>query len=186
MIPLALLKDLEQLEETAKVYLYGKTHYLTEPKSFNFSLLKRVQISIEGLPLNQKKIELMERYQKVFTQISSFHPKIIYLSDFNNEINTYKPLYKQLASLEQQAMTFYNSYFNVNKPTFDWDGLCDIRSQISNLKNSSDKIQLMQLFEHGVLTTISQVRPKTYSELTFESELEDSSQVISSDRTKSR
>lgn len=54
MIPLALLKDLEQLEETAKVYLYGKTHYLTEPKSFNFSLLKRVQTSIEGLPLNQK------------------------------------------------------------------------------------------------------------------------------------
>ncbi|RUR25470.1 hypothetical protein [Legionella qingyii] len=186
MIPLALLSDLEQLEETAKIYLYGKTHYLTEPKSFNFSLLKSVQISIQALPLNQEKIKLMERYQKVFTQIATFHPKIIYLSDFNNEINTYKPLCKQLESLEQEALILFTNYFNVDKPNFDWEGLRDIRSQIYNVKNSSDRTQLMHLFEHGILTIISQVRPKTYSELTFESELEELTQISSSYHTKSR
>ncbi|WP_454784302.1 hypothetical protein [Legionella sp. WA2024007413] len=173
MISLDLLKDLELLEETAKVYIQGKTHYLLEPKAFNFSLLKNVQCSIQSLPLDKDKIEVMERYRNVFTQLANFHPKLVYLYDFNTEIMMYKYLYQQLDSLQQQASILYENYFEVNKPTFDWQGLRELHHQISKVQNTSDRIQLMRAFDEGVLTTISQVRPKTYSELTFQPELEE-------------
>ncbi|WP_454781903.1 hypothetical protein [Legionella sp. WA2022007384] len=182
MIPSTLLIDLDLLEETSKVYIYGKTHYLGQPKAFNFSLLKSVLSSIQLLPLDKETVEVMKRYRNVLTQLASFHPKLVYLYDFDNEIN----IYRQLDSLQEQAVNYFKRYFEVNKPTFDWEGLSDLRKQISKVQNSSYRIDLMKAFEYGVLNTVSQVKPRTYSDLTFHDELEEINPKDSSTHSKTR
>lgn len=76
-----------------------------------------------------------------------------------------------LIRLKKQASELFEHYFD-ERPHFDWEGLHQLRTQIYNLPNLSDKTQLMRLFEDGVLATITQIEPKAYLLLTFHSELE--------------
>lgn len=169
-----LLNNLQQLEEAVTIYCRGKAQYLAQPIAFNFSLLTSVADSIKLLPLDNKKIELMERFhQHVYQSISGFHPKICYSMNFTSEIAKYKPLLGQLDALEKQALELYKHYFDVQKPGFDWQGLTHVRAQISKLPDNSSKTELMQLFEQGVLATIIQIEPKAYSSYTFKPELEE-------------
>lgn len=172
MVDSTLLHDLQQLENTVTLYCQGKAQYFGEKKPFNFSSITDVYNSIKLLPLDNEKIELMERFhENVYKKIVEFHPRFYISINFTNEINEYKPLLEQLNTLKKQASELYEHYFDIEKPRFDWKGLRELRAQIYDLVNTSDKTQLMQLFEHGVLATITQIEPKAYSGLTFHSEL---------------
>lgn len=165
--------DLQQLETEITLYCQGRAKFIAQPTPFNFSLLSRVHNAIELLPLDSEKIGLMERFQQnVFKEIAEFHPKISYSMNFAQEIAQCKPLLEQLSLLEKQASEFYTHYFDAEKPTFDWQGLSQVRTQIHNLPNTPNKTRLMQLFEYRVLTTITQIEPKACSGLTFQPELE--------------
>ncbi|HHF7366799.1 TPA: hypothetical protein ACPSKY_001918 [Legionella bozemanae] len=172
MVDTTLLRDIQQLEDAVTFYCQGKSQYFGEKKPFNFSALANVYNSIKLLPLDNEKIALMERFhQNVCKQIAAFHPKLYLSISFTNEINTYKPLLEQLNTLKKQASELFEHYFD-ERPHFDWEGLHQLRTQIYNLPNLSDKTQLMRLFEDGVLATITQIEPKAYLLLTFHSELE--------------
>ncbi|QLZ69856.1 hypothetical protein FOLKNPGA_02656 [Legionella sp. PC1000] len=171
MVNSTLLSDIQQLEDAVTFYCQGKSQYFVEKRSFNFTSLTNVYNSIRLLPLDSEKIALMERFhQNIFKQMVAFHPKLYLSINFTNEINIYKPLLEQLHELKTQASELFEHYFD-EKPRFDWQGMHQLRAQIHNLTNTSDKTQLMQLFEHDLLATISQIEPKAYSALTFQSEL---------------
>ncbi|KTD40432.1 hypothetical protein [Legionella parisiensis] len=173
MVDSTLLRDLQQLEDAVTFYCKGKSQYFGEKKTFSFSALTDVYNSIKLLPLDNEKIMLMERFhQNVCKQIAAFHPKLFLFINFTNEINAYKPLLEQLDALKKQASELFDHYFDFNKSRFDWESLHQLRTQIYNLPNLSDKTQLMRLFENGVLATITQIEPKAYILLTFHSELE--------------
>ncbi|KTD74205.1 hypothetical protein [Legionella tucsonensis] len=172
MVDLTLLSDLQQLEVVVTFYCQGKAQYLAEKTPFNFVSITNIYNSIKLLPMDNEKIELMERFhENVCKKIVEFHPKLYIFINFTNEINEYRPLLEQLNALKKQASELYEHYFDIEKPHFDWEGLRQLHIQIYNLENTSDKIQLMQLFEYGVLATITQIEPKAYSGLTFHSEL---------------
>lgn len=167
-----LLRNLQQLEEDVTFYSRSKTQYFTPKVTFNFSFFTEVYHSIQSMPLDYDKIELMERLQqKVIAPITGFHPKIFYTFNFAPYIAQYKPLLEQLNALQTQASHLFKHYFDAERPSFDWQKFHDVRSRIENLPNSADKIQLMQLFEFNVLNTISLVEPKAFTNFTFSSQL---------------
>ncbi|AWN75030.1 hypothetical protein LEAN103870_18050 [Legionella anisa] len=171
MVNLILLNNLQQLEDAVTFYCQGKSQRLVEKRPFNFLSLLNVYNSIKLLPLDSEKIALMERFQQnIIKPMIGFHPKLYLSINFTNEINTYKPLIEQLNTLQNQALELFKHYFD-EKPRFDWEGLRQLRAQIYSLANTSDKTQLMQLFQYGVLATITQIEPKAYSALSFDSEL---------------
>ncbi|HHT0592065.1 TPA: hypothetical protein ACTXXA_000621 [Legionella anisa] len=185
MVNSILLNKLQQLEEAVTFYCHGKSQRLVEKRPFDFLSLVNVYNSIKLLPLDSEKMALMERFQQnIFKQMIGFHPKLYLSINFTNEINTYKPLIEQLNALEKQASELFEHYFD-EQPRFDWSGLRQLRAQIYNLANTSDKTQLMQLFEYGVLATISQIEPKSYSALNFHSELEELSALDHQSMTSS-
>lgn len=170
---LMILHNLQRLEEAAKTYYLNKTQYLGQQLSFDFVFFMDVYHSIKSMPLDSKKIELMERFHKnVFTPVSTFHPKLNYFFNFTNDIAHYGPLITQLDSLHKQATDLFNHYFDIEKPLFDWPSFHDARAQISNMTQDADKLQLMQLFENVVIT-MSQIEPKTYANFSFAPELEE-------------
>lgn len=167
-----LLWNLRQLEEAVTLYCRIKTQYFTPQASFNFSFFTEVYHSIQSMPLDHKKIELMERFQQnVFAPITGFHPKIFYTFNFAPYIAQYKPLIEQLNVLQKQASHLFTHYFDAESPSFNWQKFHDVRTQIENLPDSADKIQLMRLFEFNVLSTISLVEPKAFTSFTFSSQL---------------
>lgn len=122
----------------------------------------------------------MERFElNVRQKLSSIHPKLNYSFNFSEDINLYKPLIEQLDSLNQQARSLFNDYFAFNRPVFNWHAFRNLRNQISNIPNQTDKKQLMLLFENNVLQVISQVEPKVYASFTFTPELAEMSSLDS-------
>ncbi|MCW8408185.1 hypothetical protein OQJ13_04280 [Legionella sp. PATHC035] len=173
MMPYPFLpRNLLQLEEDVTIYYRSKIEYFTPKVTFNFALFTEVYHSIQSLPLDDKKIALMERFQQnVFAPINNFHPKIFYTFNFAPYIAQYKPLIEQLNVLQKQASHLYTHYFDAERHSFDWQKFHTVRTQIENLPMSADKIQLMQFFEFNVLNTICLVEPKVFSSFSFSSQL---------------